>query len=197
MENCYNRRLIEMTGVQDMIRFGSLLGVTLLASLTAVPAYAKDKIAPPASVVASGKAKSWTEGHKMAAKGASMVADGDKDLAKAAEQRAKNEARITDGKARTAAAEDAYRKYLAALTPAEDPKAAKAQVKSLDDLVGRWSKAAEQVREGEKGVREAENRKADGERKKTTGARMIAEGNALKSAAEGLVPAAAAVPGGR
>jgi hypothetical protein len=164
------------------------LAVVAALALPSAAVLAKDPKAPSA-VVASGKEKLWNDGSKREAKGREKVDDAAKDTRKAETKKRKGEDKIAEGKAKIATAEESYKRYLTQLTPASDPKGAKAQAEGLKDSANRWQDALDQVRDGEKDMREADDSMAKAARAKAEGEAMIAEGRSIKSqAGDTLVP---------
>jgi hypothetical protein len=160
------------------------------AALLVVPvtAVAKDPKAPPA-VVASGKSKLWVDGAKREAKGQAKIDEAASDTRKAEEKKRKGEEKVSSGKAKAATAEESYKRYLSQLTPATDPKGAKAQADGLRDAAKRWEEAVDLTRDGEKDMREADSSMAKASRNKAEGEAMVAEGRSIKAqAGDVMVP---------
>ncbi len=173
----------------------ALAASALLLSTTAL---AKGPKAPEA-VIASGKAKLWEDGAKKESKGQEKIDDAAKDKRKAEDKKAKGEEKVSAGKAKASTSEESYKRYLSQLTPATDPKGAKAQADGLKDAANRWQDAVDQIKDGEKDMREADDNLAKAARQKAEGEAMIAEGRSIKSSAgdalvPGLLPAALPVP---
>jgi hypothetical protein len=162
-----------------MLRSSAIALLTGAMLLVPTLAIAKDAKAP-ASVT---NEKLWSDGAKRVSKGEDMIKDADKDTRKAEGKKRKGEDKIASGKARTQAAQDAYKSTLTGLTPPSDPKAAFGQADALHGAAKRWEKALDEIKDGEKDVREAADATVKASRQKTDGAAMISEGKALKSQA--------------
>jgi hypothetical protein len=161
----------------------TFVAASVLFSTAAV--LARDPVAPPA-VIASGKAKLWADGDKRASKGQKRITEAADDTRKAEARKRKGEDRIAEGNAKVTTAQEAYKRYLAGLTAAADPKSAFAQADGLRDTAKRWEDALNQVRDGEKDIRKATDDLASAVRSKAEGEAMLAEGNALKAQAGGV-----------
>jgi hypothetical protein len=141
----------------------------------------------PAAVIASGKAKLWSDGEKRASKGQKRITQASDDTRKAESRKRKGEDQVAEGTAKVTTAQQAYQRFMSGLTLAADAKSAVAQSDGLRDVALRWSEALNQVRDGEKEVRKATDDIASAARNKADAEAMLAEGNALKSQA-GDVP---------
>jgi hypothetical protein len=164
----------------------ALAGAALL--VLPVAAVAKGPAAP-AAVIASGKEKIWADGAKRADKGQKRITEAADDTRKAEAKKRKGQDRVSEGNAKITTAQESYKRYLAGLTAASDPKGAFAQADGLHDAAKRWEDAVNQVHDGEKDIRKADDDIAGAARKKAEGEAMLAEGKSLKAqAGDVLVP---------
>jgi type IV secretory pathway TrbL component len=164
----------------------SIVFLGLFAATALAPVTNARSVQPPATVITAGTQKAWSEGQKRVEKGEERIARGEEDIRDADKMKREAESMQADGNARTQSTREAYARYLTGLSPAQDFASIRAQADAISEHARRLEKAQDLVKDGEKRLRKSEELRTTGEKRKVEGNSIVAEGNSMKSQAEGL-----------